>query len=192
MLYTPENLNRYENFLIDLHNQIIGNEKVMMSDLCKKHELPRNTGKVLKLMNIITKTGGAATVKYSWIGMPPCNDLTKKTCKAGLKYDQDKYQKRKAEERKPLVDTLDIPDVNPLADIQVNAEKQEIPKPMYLWPVNIKHKLVEESKDPQKELISLLEEVRSKDIRMYVNGKDPLLPQPLRKSIYDFLSSKGR
>ena len=43
-----------------------------------------------------------------------------------------------------------------------------------------------------QEVLEILLEVRSKDIQMYVNGEKPLLPQPLRKKIYDFLSANGR
>lgn len=48
------------------------------------------------------------------------------------------------------------------------------------------------AEDSYQEVLEILLEVRKKDIQMYVDGEKPLLPQPLRKRIHDFLSSNGR
>lgn len=48
------------------------------------------------------------------------------------------------------------------------------------------------AEDSYQEVLEILLEVRRKDIQMYVDGENPLLPQPLRKRIHDFLSSNGR
>jgi len=47
------------------------------------------------------------------------------------------------------------------------------------------------AEDSYQEVLEILLEVRKKDIKRYVDGKSPLLPQPLRKRIHDFLSSNG-
>lgn len=42
-----------------------------------------------------------------------------------------------------------------------------------------------------QEIVEILSEVREKDLERYVNGEGSLLPQKLRKRIYDFLKENG-
>ena len=47
------------------------------------------------------------------------------------------------------------------------------------------------AEDSYQEIIEILAEVRKRDIRTYVEGESPLLPQVLRKRIFDFLTANG-
>lgn len=47
------------------------------------------------------------------------------------------------------------------------------------------------AEDSYQEVLSLLNEVRKKDIETYVNGVSPLLPQKIRKKLHNFLSLNG-
>jgi hypothetical protein len=47
------------------------------------------------------------------------------------------------------------------------------------------------AEDSYQEILEILNEVRKRDIRTYVEGESPLLPQALRKRLFDFLSSNG-
>ena len=47
------------------------------------------------------------------------------------------------------------------------------------------------AEDSYQEVIEILQEVRTKDIETYVNGEAPLLPQVLRKRLFDFLTANG-
>ena len=47
------------------------------------------------------------------------------------------------------------------------------------------------AEDSYQEILEILTEVRKRDIRTYVEGESPLLPQVLRKRLFDFLSSNG-
>ena len=47
------------------------------------------------------------------------------------------------------------------------------------------------AEDSYQEIIEILAEVRKRDIRTYVEGESPLLPQVLRKRLFDFLTANG-
>ena len=48
------------------------------------------------------------------------------------------------------------------------------------------------AEDSYQEIVEILEEVRKKDIQRYVDGESSMLPQPLRKSIYEFLKENEK
>jgi len=47
------------------------------------------------------------------------------------------------------------------------------------------------AEDSYQEILEILKEVRAKDIQKYVDGESPLLPQTLRKRLFDFLTANG-
>lgn len=47
------------------------------------------------------------------------------------------------------------------------------------------------AEDSYQEILEILVAVRKNDIQKYMKGESPLMPQPLRKRIHEFLSSNG-
>lgn len=46
--------------------------------------------------------------------------------------------------------------------------------------------------DNYQKVVDILDELRTTDIQRFLSGDAPLLPQPLRSKIHDFLTSNGR
>ena len=47
------------------------------------------------------------------------------------------------------------------------------------------------AEDSYQEILEILVDVRKNDIKRYIEGESPLMPQPLRKRIHEFLSANG-
>ena len=47
------------------------------------------------------------------------------------------------------------------------------------------------AEDSYQEIVEILSHVRKADIERYIEGERPLLPQPLRKRLHEFLSLNG-